>query len=148
MIEERTAVTVSMHRTNDSEVKYLESEKEYSFHSCPNRSCLPGMLAWLKAKYPVVFLSGGTRMFWYSHPRRKDGWSQLPWWKISKLLFQSALGACRVCARTQNEPKYGCFVPRGQIRIVAPDQSERDAEYRNPSSCEYAQECRYGPAIG
>lgn len=50
MTEERTAVTVSMHKTNASEVKYLESEKEYSFHNCPNRSCLPGMVAWLKAK--------------------------------------------------------------------------------------------------
>ena len=55
MVKERTAVTVSMHKTNASEVKYLESENEYSFHNCPNKSCLPGMFAWLKAKYPVVF---------------------------------------------------------------------------------------------
>ena len=41
----RTAVIVSMHRTNGSEFIYLESENAYSFHSCPKRSCLPGMLA-------------------------------------------------------------------------------------------------------
>lgn len=59
--QELTAVTVSIHRTNDSEVRYLESEKEYSFHNCPNRSCLLGMFAWLKAKYPDLSLSIGTR---------------------------------------------------------------------------------------
>lgn len=63
MLEDCTAVTVSMHKTNDSEVKYLESENEYSFHNCPNRSCLPGMFAWLKAKYPVAFLSVGKRRY-------------------------------------------------------------------------------------
>ena len=57
---EPTAVTVSIHRTNGSEVRYLESENEYSFHNCPNRSCLPGMFAWLKAKYPVFLLSVGN----------------------------------------------------------------------------------------
>ena len=62
---ERTAVTVSIHRTNDSEVRYLESEKEYSFHNCPNRSCLPGMLAWLKAKYPVLS-SALARVRWFN----------------------------------------------------------------------------------
>ena len=41
----RTAVIVSMHNTNGSEFMYLESENAYSFHSWPNRSCLPGMLA-------------------------------------------------------------------------------------------------------
>ncbi len=41
----RTAVTVSMHSTNGSDVMYLESENEYSFHNWPNRSCLPGMVA-------------------------------------------------------------------------------------------------------
>ena len=33
-----TAVTVSMHSTKGSEVKYRESESAYSFHSCPKRS--------------------------------------------------------------------------------------------------------------
>ena len=83
-----------MHKTNDSEVKYLESENEYSFHSCPNRSCLPGMFAWLKAKYPIyIFLSVGARvLFCCSYPRRKDGWSQLRHQYISKPLFNSARG--------------------------------------------------------
>ena len=91
MIGERTAVTVSIHKTNDSEVKYLESENEYSFHNCPNRSCLPGMFAWLKAKYPVFSFSVGTRtMPRFSHPQRKDGWSQLRHQSISELLFTSA----------------------------------------------------------
>ena len=73
-----TAVTVSMHKTNGSEVKYLESEKEYSFHSCPNRSCLPGMFAWLKAKYPCDLLSFGTRTrLCCSYPRRRGGLCQL-----------------------------------------------------------------------
>ena len=58
---EHTAVTVSIHKTNDSEVRYLESENEYSFHNCPNRSCLPGMFAWLYAKYPVLSFRVGTR---------------------------------------------------------------------------------------
>ena len=40
-----TAVTVSMHSTKGSDVKYLESDQEYSFHICPKRSCLPGILA-------------------------------------------------------------------------------------------------------
>jgi hypothetical protein len=37
-LELLTAVTVSMHRTKGSEVRYRESERAYSFHSCPNRS--------------------------------------------------------------------------------------------------------------
>lgn len=91
MMEERTAVTVSMHKTKDSEVKYLESENEYSFHNCPNRSCLPGMFAWLKAKYPIVLLSVGARtMYCCSYPRRRDEWSQLAHQSISKLLPKSA----------------------------------------------------------
>src|SRR5687767_7489703 len=34
-----TAVMVSMQSTNASWVKYRESDSEYSFHSCPKRSC-------------------------------------------------------------------------------------------------------------
>ena len=148
-MEERTAVTVSMHKTNDSEVRYLESEKEYSFHNCPNRSCLPGIFAWLKAKYPVGFLSFGTRrMICWFYPRRKDGWSQLTQQSISKLLFQCARGFVSACARTQNKPQYCCFVPRRQIRIMGPDQSEGNAQDDKPSSCEYGQQSRCGPLIG
>lgn len=47
-----TAVIVSMHRTKGSDVRYLESAREYSFHSCPNRSCAGAIRVWLKAKYP------------------------------------------------------------------------------------------------
>lgn len=36
---EVTAVTVSMQRTKGSEVRYLLSERAYSFQSCPKRSC-------------------------------------------------------------------------------------------------------------
>ena len=39
--KERTAVTVSMHKTNGSAVRYLESAKAYSFQNCPKRSCFP-----------------------------------------------------------------------------------------------------------
>ena len=39
-----TAVTVSIQRTNGSDVMYRESENAYSFHNCPKTSCLPGML--------------------------------------------------------------------------------------------------------
>ena len=100
MLVEHTAVTVSMHKTKDSEVRYLESENEYSFHNCPNRSCLPGMFAWLKAKYPVALFSVGTRASYFCpHPRRKDGWSQLTHQSISKLLFDGH-GACMASART------------------------------------------------
>lgn len=42
-----TAVMVSMHNTKGSEVKYLESDKLYSFHSCPKRSCRLPMRVWL-----------------------------------------------------------------------------------------------------
>lgn len=38
-----TAVIVSIHRTKGSENRYLESESEYSFHSCPKKSCIPAM---------------------------------------------------------------------------------------------------------
>ena len=37
--EEQTAVTVSMHSTKGSLVRYLESEKAYSFHNWPKMSC-------------------------------------------------------------------------------------------------------------
>lgn len=50
MIEERTAVMVSMQSTNASCVRYRESESEYSFHSCPNKSCIPPIRRKLKAK--------------------------------------------------------------------------------------------------
>jgi hypothetical protein len=38
-----TAVTVSIHRTNGSEVRYLESELAYSFHICPKMSVAGAM---------------------------------------------------------------------------------------------------------
>ena len=41
---QRTAVTVSMQSTKASWVRYRESLSEYSFHSCPKRSCMPPML--------------------------------------------------------------------------------------------------------
>ena len=47
-----TAVMVSMQSTNGSEVRYLESEKAYSFHSWPNRSCFGPIDLWLTEKYP------------------------------------------------------------------------------------------------
>jgi hypothetical protein len=47
-----TAVTVSMHSTNASEVRYLESDMAYSFHNSPKRSCLDAMRIWLREKYP------------------------------------------------------------------------------------------------
>jgi hypothetical protein len=49
----QTAVTVSMQRTKGSEVKYLESESAYSFHSCPKRSCAGPIWKWFREKYPV-----------------------------------------------------------------------------------------------
>lgn len=51
--ERHTAVMVSMHSTNGSEVKYLESDSAYSFHSCPKRSCFGPIRVWLTEKYPV-----------------------------------------------------------------------------------------------
>ncbi len=80
--EDLTAVTVSMHRTKGSEVRYRESESEYSFHSCPKRSCAPPMRVWLRAKYPATIkllapTNKGTLAA--SHLRRKDGWCQLVW---------------------------------------------------------------------
>lgn len=36
-----------------SEVKYLESDKEYSFHSWAKRSFEAARLAWFTTKYPV-----------------------------------------------------------------------------------------------
>lgn len=51
---QRTAVTVSIHTTNESAVRYLESDREYSFHIC---AMIVGRLArsskW-RAKYPVL----------------------------------------------------------------------------------------------
>jgi hypothetical protein len=45
-----TAVMLSMQSTNASRVKYRLSLKLYSFHSCPNRSCLPPMRSKFHAK--------------------------------------------------------------------------------------------------
>lgn len=45
-------MTVSIQTTNGSEVRYLESESAYSFHSCPNRSCAGAMALWFTEKYP------------------------------------------------------------------------------------------------
>jgi hypothetical protein len=45
-------VTVSIHRTKGSEMRYLESEYAYSFHIWPNRSVAGAMRAWFKEKYP------------------------------------------------------------------------------------------------
>ena len=42
-----TAVMVSIHRTNGSEVRYLESELAYSFHICPKMSVAGAMRVWL-----------------------------------------------------------------------------------------------------
>ena len=53
----RTAVIVSMQRTNGSFVRYRESDIEYSFHNWPNRSVLDPILVWLIAKYPEPHLS-------------------------------------------------------------------------------------------
>lgn len=42
---ELTAVIDSMHSTNGSEVRYRESDSEYSFHICPKRFC-DGPIVW------------------------------------------------------------------------------------------------------
>lgn len=113
MIEEPTAVTVSMQRTNDSDVKYLESENEYSFHNCPKRSCLPGILAWLKAKYPVVF-----SQCWHAYdvslliPSKKRWMVPAKAGDYQQAVHLERRGLVCACARTQNKPQYGCFVPR------------------------------------
>jgi hypothetical protein len=53
MMEIRTAVTVSMHSTKGSEVRYRESDNAYSFHSCPKRSWAGPICVWLREKYPI-----------------------------------------------------------------------------------------------
>lgn len=45
-----TAVTVSIHNTKGSEVRYRESDQAYSFQSWPKKSPLPAILAWLNEK--------------------------------------------------------------------------------------------------
>lgn len=45
-----TAVTVSIHNTKGSEVRYRESDQAYSFQSWPKKSPLPAILAWLYEK--------------------------------------------------------------------------------------------------
>ncbi len=79
--ESLTAVTVSMQSTNGSEVKYRESESEYSFHNCPKRSCAPPMRVWLIEKYPatvkLLIRKGGTRWV-VPNLRRIGGWCPLP----------------------------------------------------------------------
>ena len=45
-----TAVAVSMHNTKGSEVRYLESERAYSFHNWPKNSCEDAMRVWFKEK--------------------------------------------------------------------------------------------------
>ena len=135
---EPTAVTVSIHKTNGSEVRYLESENEYSFHNCPNRSCLPGMFAWLKAKYPILLLSIGNVL---------NGLISLPskkrWMVPAKApeCQQPTLHELRgfVCdrARTENEPQYCCLFPGRQMGIMAADQQEGSAKYDKPTSGEY-----------
>lgn len=47
-----TTVMVSIHRTIGSEVKYRESDSEYSFHNCPNKSWAGAICVWLMTKYP------------------------------------------------------------------------------------------------
>ena len=47
----RTAVIASMATRNESEVKYRESEREYSFHSWPKSSWEPARETWLTTKY-------------------------------------------------------------------------------------------------
>jgi hypothetical protein len=49
-IEVPTAVTASIHTRNASDLRYLESEREYSFHSSPKRSLLPAIVAWWRTK--------------------------------------------------------------------------------------------------
>lgn len=44
---------VSTQIMKGSEVRYLESERAYSFHSWANRSLEPARLAWFMTKYPV-----------------------------------------------------------------------------------------------
>lgn len=48
----RTAVTPSIQNRNASEVRYRESEREYSFHSCEKRDCSPARVLWLTTKWP------------------------------------------------------------------------------------------------
>lgn len=46
-----TAVTASMDTKNTSEVKYRESEREYSFHSWENKLWPPASVLWLRTKW-------------------------------------------------------------------------------------------------
>jgi hypothetical protein len=47
-----TTVIVSIHNTNVSEVIYRESDRAYSFHSCPKRSWAEAIWLWWTIKYP------------------------------------------------------------------------------------------------
>lgn len=47
-----TTVQVSIQSTSGSEDRYLESDKAYSFHSWPKKSCMLAILPWLITKYP------------------------------------------------------------------------------------------------
>lgn len=45
-----TTVMVSTETIKGSEVRYRESEREYSFHSCAKRVCWPANEEWLSTK--------------------------------------------------------------------------------------------------
>lgn len=67
-----------MQSTNGSEVRYLESEKAYSFQSCPNRSCAGPIRVWLNAKYPDHLNIRRQTCRAKSYLRRRNGCNQLP----------------------------------------------------------------------
>jgi hypothetical protein len=50
-VDAHTAVTASIEIKNASEVKYRESESEYSFHSWEKRAWPPARVRWLMTKW-------------------------------------------------------------------------------------------------
>ena len=73
-----SAVTASILTRNESESKYRESEREYSFQSWPKSSCDPARVTWWTTKYDskkrwtnpageqVPF---DIRQYWFLYPR-------------------------------------------------------------------------------
>ena len=59
-----------MQTTNASEVKYRESDREYSFHNWPNNSCEPARVLWLSTKYPSknIWMKPAVHVFISGHP--------------------------------------------------------------------------------
>ena len=139
-MEMLTAVTVSMHKTNGSEVRYRLSEKAYSFPQLPKQILSWAHSCMIERKVPFKEQVNCARYFLY----------QCTLFDLPHASFSPSLSASIHCRcnsafapldearhrvsrreiRTQNEPPYRCLLPCWQFSVHLVHDADSSSQYQ------------------